>query len=138
MSTDAATGRVPALTIGWRLQMALNHGGVSHQQMADLLGVNRATISRWCNDRGAPPRTIYLRQWALACGVDADWLITGRGHNDSDPRPGRVSDQDEGDVRHEGLEPPTRWLMPDAWSEGHDGARVFPFRHPGAEPGAAA
>jgi transcriptional regulator with XRE-family HTH domain len=45
--------------------------------MADDLGVSRATLSRWMNGRSAAPRRIYLRQWALHCGVSFEWLCHG-------------------------------------------------------------
>ena len=73
MST-AAHGNVPELTLGWRLQMAL--GDMKVQEMADTLGVNRATIGRWMHDKGTPRRA-YLLQWAVATGVDPTWLETG-------------------------------------------------------------
>jgi transcriptional regulator with XRE-family HTH domain len=68
---------VPELTLGWRLNMALRHGNIEIQQMADYLEVGRTTISRWIHDHGASPRTLYLKEWALRCGVDYHWLVTG-------------------------------------------------------------
>lgn len=75
MST-ATHGRIPDLTLGWRLQIALGDMGV--QEMADQLGVSRATVGRWMHDKGAPPKRAYIIQWALATGVDAQWLETGK------------------------------------------------------------
>lgn len=75
-------GRIPALTLGWRLQMAL--GEISAQEMADNLGVSRATVSRWMHDKGAPPRRAYIAQWAMATGVPVEWLEHGNA-----PQPGR-------------------------------------------------
>lgn len=68
------TGAIPELTPGWRLQMALAHAGVSVEEMAEELGVHRGTVSRWLNDRGAPPRAAYVKMWALRTGVDYRWL----------------------------------------------------------------
>lgn len=79
--------RVPQVTLGWRLQMALAHGNVGQQEMADELDVSRSTISRWMNDHGAPPRRPYIVAWALKCGVDVDWLSTGTPRTTQDPRP---------------------------------------------------
>lgn len=80
MSTDVAdTGRVPDWTLGWRLQRSLAFAEMRAEEMADELGVVRATISRWMHDRGAPPRTIYIRQWALRTGVPYGWLTNGDG-----------------------------------------------------------
>ena len=74
MSTQSEE-RIPALTLGWRMKMALGHGSV--QDMADHLGVSRATISRWMSDKGAPPARAYLLQWALQTNVPVDWLLHG-------------------------------------------------------------
>lgn len=75
--------RIPELTLGWRLKMAL--GEQSVQEMAAYLGVSRATLSRWMADKGAPPRRAYLAQWALRTGVSLEWLEKGQA-------PGRAPD----------------------------------------------
>ena len=85
MSTAAHTN-IPELTLGWRLQMALGDMGV--KEMADELGVNRATIGRWMHDKGAAPKRAYLLQWALITGVDATWLETGETPSDGGPNGG--------------------------------------------------
>jgi transcriptional regulator with XRE-family HTH domain len=77
MQTSTA-GNIPALTLGWRLQMALGSADISVQQMADELGMSRTSLSRWLNDRGTPPRTVFVKQWALRTGVSYEWLSTGR------------------------------------------------------------
>lgn len=68
-------GNIPELTLGWRLQMAL--GEMKVQDMADTLGVNRATVGRWMHDKGAPPKRAYIMQWAMATGVPMSWLEHG-------------------------------------------------------------
>jgi transcriptional regulator with XRE-family HTH domain len=73
----AAAHVVPDWTLGWRLQRALAHAEVSVEDMAGELGVTRSTISRWMHDRGAPPRPIYVKQWALRTGVSQEWLLSG-------------------------------------------------------------
>src|SRR5688572_24824731 len=67
--------RVPELTLGWRLKMAL--GDMPATDMADALGVSRQTVSRWMADRGAPPRRVYIRAWADLTDTDLTWLLTG-------------------------------------------------------------
>jgi transcriptional regulator with XRE-family HTH domain len=47
--------------------------------MADELGVTRQTLTRWMSDIGAPPRSAYLKVWALRCGVPYAWLADDRG-----------------------------------------------------------
>lgn len=83
MSTQPTEGRIPELTLGWRLKMSLR--GMSREQMADALGVDKATITRWMGDRGARPRRAYLSQWALITGVDREWLSTGHVSGNTKP-----------------------------------------------------
>jgi transcriptional regulator with XRE-family HTH domain len=75
MTQHAHSSNVPQVTLGWRLKMALAYGDVAAHDMADQLGVARATVSRWMADKGTPPRRAYLTQWALITGVDVNWLI---------------------------------------------------------------
>lgn len=75
--TTAPQGRIPAVTLPWRLKMALSEGGVSREEIAEALGVTPSTCSRWMNGHGEPPRRAYIDAWALATGVDRDWLHSG-------------------------------------------------------------
>ena len=68
---------IPGWTLGWRLRRALAAGEISTAEMADHLGVTPTTISRWCNDKGAPPRAVYVRAWAERCRVPYEWLAHG-------------------------------------------------------------
>lgn len=70
------TPRVPALTLGWRLRMAL--GDIDAIDIADTLGVHRSTVARWMSDHGAPPKRAYILQWALITGVEPMWLESGK------------------------------------------------------------
>lgn len=85
MSTQRVE-RVPQLTLGWRLKMAL--GETTAQEMADYLDVSRQTLSRWMADKGAPPKRPFLIQWALKTSVPVEWLETGREPDQNDPTPG--------------------------------------------------
>jgi transcriptional regulator with XRE-family HTH domain len=76
MST-APQAHVPPITLGWRLKIALSHGGIKAEHMADALDVSRQTVSRWMSDKGAPPKRVYLKEWAEATGVPLQWLETG-------------------------------------------------------------
>jgi transcriptional regulator with XRE-family HTH domain len=75
--SEAANERIPELTQGRRLRMALVQGRMSVQSMAEALEVSRATASRWMSDTGRPPRTVFIKQWALITGTDVQWLLTG-------------------------------------------------------------
>lgn len=70
--------RIPQLTLGWRLKMALGDE-VSVQEMADYLGVSRQTAGRWMADKGAAPKRAFVVQWALRTGVSLKWLESGVG-----------------------------------------------------------
>lgn len=75
---------VPAWTLGWRLQRALAHAGMTTTDMGEELGVARSTISRWVND-GGTPKAAYIKQWALRCGVPYEWLAFGVEPPDDGP-----------------------------------------------------
>ena len=78
MTQNSAPGRdVPPLTLGWRLKMSLDYADISVQQIADTLGVSRATISRWMGDKGDRPKRAYLLQWALITRVPFEWIDIG-------------------------------------------------------------
>ena len=69
-------GAVPDFTLGDRLRKALDHAGISVATMADVQGVGTATVSRWMHDR-SPVKRGALMLWAIATGVDQQWLETG-------------------------------------------------------------
>lgn len=86
---------VPAWTLGWRLQRALDFEGLTATAMADELGVNRGTVSRWMHDVGKAPRDAYLRHWANRCGVPFEWLKYGEDPTNHSRRR-RASDRRRG------------------------------------------
>jgi transcriptional regulator with XRE-family HTH domain len=73
--SSTATVDIPEWTLGWRMQRALAFAGLQVTDMISEFDVTRGTISRWMNDKGAPPKSIYLRAWAARCGVPYEWLI---------------------------------------------------------------
>ena len=83
--TTQSSERIPELTLGWRLKMAL--GDMKRDDMAEILGVNPATISRWMADKGAAPKRAYLSQWAFATGTSLAWLETGNPGNGGPTNP---------------------------------------------------
>ncbi len=74
MTEMPQAGVIPEWTLGWRMQRALAHAEISVEAIAGELGVSRSSVSRWLNDRGAPPRAAYLKLWALRTGVPYEWL----------------------------------------------------------------
>lgn len=83
--------QVPEWTLGWRLQRALAHAGISAEEMGESLGVTRSTVSRWMHDRGGPPRKIYVRHWAMRTGVSYEWLSGDDDINDEQETASRLN-----------------------------------------------
>ena len=77
MTIQSDYADVPPLTLGWRIQMALAHGRLKHADLMEKFEVSRETVSRWCRDHGAPPKTFILTEIAIMCGVSPRWLING-------------------------------------------------------------
>src|SRR5258708_40378988 len=75
MSAMEEQGAIPEWTLGWRLARALGYAGVSVEEMAEELGVSRSTVSRWMNDRGAPPRVGYVKLWCQRTGTNLEWVV---------------------------------------------------------------
>ena len=82
-----ADERIPSLTLGWRLRMAMEDAEVTRAEMAEQLGVDPATITRWSHDKGQPPKRAYLLQWALVTNVSPVWLASGVGSSGGAPDP---------------------------------------------------
>lgn len=70
-----STGRIPTWTVSDRLRKARESAGLTHDELAELVGVSRSTIYNYESpdwDRDRRPQTIWL--WAFACDVDAAWI----------------------------------------------------------------
>lgn len=65
-------------TLGARLRYARTAKGLSQQQVADELGINRVNISTWESDNTRPDIS-RLPDIAGAYGVTEAWLLTGQG-----------------------------------------------------------
>ena len=72
-------GAVPEFDLTDRMRKSLREAGLTTEEMADYLDINRATVSAWLN--GATVAVRNLRLWAIRCGVDYDWLMTGKPAN---------------------------------------------------------
>jgi transcriptional regulator with XRE-family HTH domain len=66
---------VPTLTLGWRIQLALDHAGLKYLDLMDRFEVSRGTVSRWCRDVGPRPKRFVLEEIAVMCGIEIDWLL---------------------------------------------------------------
>jgi transcriptional regulator with XRE-family HTH domain len=96
MAEQATTTGVPTFELRHRLDLALEHAGVTPDDMAEVLGVSPTTVRNYRAGRTTPNRAT-LRVWALKCGVPFGWLLTG-----------------EIDLTGPGEqgESPTKWLAP--------------------------
>lgn len=77
--TDTAEhdgGTVPSFEMRHRMRLALEHAGVSVNEMAELLGVDRNTVGRYLNGH-TTPRLSVLRVWAMRTAVPLDWIRFG-------------------------------------------------------------
>lgn len=67
---------IPEWTVGDRLAKARQSARVSRDEMAQLLGVHRNTVSNY--ERGTTaPSVAVLRVWAQRCEVPFEWLRSG-------------------------------------------------------------
>lgn len=63
----------PELTLGGRMRLARLQAGLEQAELAERVGVARATAGSWERDRTEPSVTAAKR-WALATGVSFGWL----------------------------------------------------------------
>lgn len=82
MTTSGTLEAIPTWDLADRLNKSLRHADVSVQQMADYLEVHRNTISAWLHGRGKAPTRAMLVSWAVATGVDYEWLAHGKEPDD--------------------------------------------------------
>ncbi|WNO26682.1 immunity repressor [Gordonia phage Rahul] len=101
MTTATTHGVVPIeFDLPMRLELARRHAQLSQGEMAEALGVGKNTVYR--AENGRPVKRATLIAWATLTGVDLNWLETG----ETPPPDGGGASI----VRHQGLEPRTRWF----------------------------
>lgn len=93
MTEQADFAKIPEVTLGWRIQMALDEGGLKQTDLMDKFEVSRGTVSRWCRDIAPTPKKHVLNDIAVMCGVSARWLIFGE--EDTTPPGGGQSSFDK-------------------------------------------
>jgi transcriptional regulator with XRE-family HTH domain len=77
MTLDASGVSVPAWTIGDLLRKAREHAGLEQTELAEDLGISRATVSNY--ERGhVRPRKAVVMAWAMRTRVPVGWLQTGQ------------------------------------------------------------
>lgn len=71
---------IPTWTIGDRMRKARREAGLTADELADLLGVGKKSLSRWEN--GSMPKRMTLTAWAHHTGVPVEWLEFGDDGDD--------------------------------------------------------
>ena len=62
-----------------RIRLARRTVGMSQNQLAEAVGVQRSAVSHWEAPNGKNPSMAHLRAVALVSGLQFEWLATGRG-----------------------------------------------------------
>ena len=70
------TRNVPPITLMTRLRLAREWRELEQQDIADELGISRATVSNYETGKTSPGK-LQLNAWAVVCNVDVEWLKTG-------------------------------------------------------------
>ena len=78
-------GFIPRFTVADRARKAREHAGLEQGELAERMGVSRATISNLERGLVQKPRRIVLNAWAMATGVDRLWLETGKAPAEPGP-----------------------------------------------------
>lgn len=68
----------PLWTVSDRLRKAREFAHLDQAELAERIGISRATVSNYERGVGAPRRPI-LRLWAEETGVPLEWLQQGHG-----------------------------------------------------------
>jgi transcriptional regulator with XRE-family HTH domain len=107
VTTASESELVPEFDMGDRLRKARESAGyMSQEAFARAIDLSRATVSNY-ERGGVEHRMIVLKAWARETNVSLEWLMTGKAPQ---PTGGPGGGKLLGIVRHEGFEPPTRWL----------------------------
>jgi transcriptional regulator with XRE-family HTH domain len=94
--TEQQIEKIPEWTLGWRIRRAMADAGISRDELAQELGYAPNSISNWMHDK-TPVRAGVLKQIALRCSVNFEWLKDGvspatrRKAGDSRGRAGAVA-----------------------------------------------
>lgn len=70
-------GRIPEFDLGDRIRKAIETSGLSVQEVADYMELNRNSPGRWIHGHNKP-NALQLRAIAEVTGVDVAWLRWGR------------------------------------------------------------
>ena len=87
MTIAPNTRRAPEFGLGHRLALAREVAGIDRDEMADIVGLTTQTLSNYELGKTTPAK-LTLNAWAVATGVDVEWLKTGKAQEDNTPRGG--------------------------------------------------
>lgn len=87
MTSAYDVGAEPPIELRHRLRIAREFAGFDQEQLADLMEVNRSTISN-CETGTVVPRRATVNAWALACGVRVSWIRSEHSGGDGNPSDG--------------------------------------------------
>jgi len=76
--TTQVARKIAYMTLGTRIKWRRDALGLSQQDIADKVGVNRVSVSQWERDDTSPKGT-NAQKLAAALSVSYDWLFTGKG-----------------------------------------------------------
>lgn len=79
MTQEQAGGLILEFGLTDRLRKAREHVGCDQKAFADLTGISRGTIGNYEKPEWKTRKPYILTQWAMATGVDPEWLRTGEG-----------------------------------------------------------
>lgn len=74
------------LSMSDRVRRARVGAGLSQAQLAEETGVKRSAVAQWEREGGTCPSVPHLSQIAVVTRVGFEWLATGRGSSQLDPR----------------------------------------------------
>lgn len=69
-------GFIPQWTLADRLRKARESTGLGIVEFAEKVGISRGTVNNAEHGK-REPSTPTIKMWALATGVDYNWLLTG-------------------------------------------------------------
>lgn len=78
--------RVPPVELGTRMRIAREWRSLEQKELADELGISRASVSSYENSHTRPSKLV-VNAWAAFCDVDVEWLKNGWAPWGSNPRP---------------------------------------------------
>jgi transcriptional regulator with XRE-family HTH domain len=76
MTVPSARGDIPQFTLADRLLKARKHAGLEQKELAEAIGIARTSVVRYEQGESTPRRPVLIA-WALATGVDSEWIFEG-------------------------------------------------------------